>query len=181
MTRRNRLLAGAVVAIVGLLGWAVFVVLGRQGSVTDSPLIGKAAPAVVLQALDGSTSLQLAPPGKVSVINFWAPWCVPCRGEHQMLNQAVGLWSPDKVNFVGVTFQSSAGDASTFLDTVGRNVPTASDSDGTAAIDFGVVGVPETFFVDAGGVVRARVTGPVSKAQLTKIVTRLLAGQPAEG
>ena len=180
MTRRNALLAGAVV-VVGLLGWAMFVVLGRQDSVTDSPLIGKAAPSLALPSLDGSTTLALAPPGKVSVINFWAPWCVPCRGEHQMLNRATGSWSLDRVSFIGVTYQSTPGDASTFLDTVGRNVPTVIDADGTASIEFGVVGVPETFFVDAAGVVRARVTGPVSEQQLTTIVTRLLAGQPVAG
>jgi cytochrome c biogenesis protein CcmG/thiol:disulfide interchange protein DsbE len=121
--------------------------------------------------------VKLSSPGQVMVINFWAPWCVPCLGEHQMLNQTVAGFAADKVRFVGIAYQSTDSDVADFLDRVGRNIPTLRDPDGVASIDFGVVGVPETFFVDPTGIVRARVAGPLTQKLLTTVIDRLLQGQ----
>jgi len=178
--RRRALAVLVVAAVVGVLAWAAFAVLGRGDSITDSPLVGQPAPAVVLPALESDAMVRISAPGKVVVVNFWAPWCVPCLGEHQMFNRVVGTWSPDDVGFVGVAYQSATSDVTDFLDRVGRNVPTLRDDTGKASIEFGVVGVPETFFIDRDGIVRARVAGPVSERLLTDVVNRLLAGQPLD-
>lgn len=180
MRRRLWLMAAVVLALAGAGAWAALSVLGQGASITDSPRVGKPVPNVSLRQAEGDGLVRLASPGQVVVINFWAPWCVPCLGEHQMLNRVVGSYSPDDVRFVAVSYQSDASAVSTFLDRVGRNVPALADEQGTAAIEFGVSGVPETFFVDREGVVRARVAGPLSQRLLTKIVDRLLNGQPVD-
>lgn len=174
MTRRRWLVGLAVGAVVGVLAWAAVVVLGRGESTTDSALIGRPVPNVVLDQVEGTARVSIATAGRVTVINFWAPWCVPCLGEHRMLNSAAAAYDPAEVQFVGVAFQSDDAEVSNFLSRVGRNVPTLRDRDGIASIEFGVVGVPETFVVDRSGMVRARVAGPLDRARLDSIVGELL-------
>ncbi len=181
MSKRRAITAMAVVLLVAGLGWAAFAVLARGASITDSPLVGKPAPVVVLTSLEGTDPVRVIAPGRVMVINFWAPWCVPCLGEHQMLNRVMSRWSADDVGFVGITYQSDVADANDFLNKVGRGVPSLHDIEGRASIEFGVAGVPETFFVDRDGIVRARVAGPLTERLLTDIVDRLLAGTSLAG
>ena len=119
--------------------------------------------------------MRLDAPGKVTVINFWAPWCVPCLGEHRMLNTASATYPADQVRFVAIAYQSQLADVTGFLDRVGRNVPTLTDADGIASIDFGVTGVPETFVVDRAGIVRAHVDGALTQSKLATLVDPLLA------
>ncbi len=181
-SKRTRwIVAAAIAAVVGGIAWAAFAVLGDDPSITDSPLVGKAAPVVVLSALERDGEVRVSAPGKVLIINFWAPWCVPCKGEHQLFNRAISQWSPDDVQMVGIAYQSDDADVSAFLDIVGRNIQTLRDDNGEASIEFGVSGVPETFFIDENGIVRARVAGPVNEKLLTTVVTRLLEGKSLDG
>jgi cytochrome c biogenesis protein CcmG/thiol:disulfide interchange protein DsbE len=174
VNRRRAIAVAAVVVVVGALAWAAFVILARGTSDADSPLLGKPAPAVLLPQLEGADAVRLSSPGKVTVINFWAPWCVPCLAEHQMLNRAVATYPADQVRFVAIAYQSRDTDVTSFLDRVGRNVATFTDEDGIASIDFGVTGVPETFVVDQLGVVRAHVNGALTQRKLTDLLRPLL-------
>jgi cytochrome c biogenesis protein CcmG/thiol:disulfide interchange protein DsbE len=177
-TRRIVAVVAAVVVVAGL-AWAAFAVLGRDSSVADSKLVGRPVPALTLPRVEGDDGVLLAGTGTVSVINFWAPWCVPCLGEHELFNRVAPAYERDDVHFVGVVYQSEDAQVTSFLDRVGRNIPTVRDADGIASIEFGVTGVPETFFVDRDGVVRYRVAGPVSEAKLTELLGRLLGAPPA--
>ncbi len=174
MTRRRWVVGGAVASVVAVLAWSAVVVLGSGAATTDSALIGKPVPAVVLDQVEGAAGVPVAASGRVTVINFWAPWCVPCLGEHRMLNSAAAAYDPSDVQFVGVAFQSDDAEVSNFLSRVGRNVPTLRDRDGIASIEFGVVGVPETFVVDRHGFVRARVAGPISRTRLDALIAEAL-------
>jgi cytochrome c biogenesis protein CcmG/thiol:disulfide interchange protein DsbE len=179
VNRRWIVLAVVLAGTVGL-AWSALAVLGDDGSIVDSPLVGRPVPAVELEDLGSGDLVRLAAPGQVVVINFWAPWCVPCKAEHELFNRLAPEWIDD-VRIVGVAYQSDPAEVVTFLDRVGRAVPALIDADGRASIEFGVAGVPETFFVDRSGVVRARVSGAVSETQLRAIVERLRAGESLDG
>ncbi len=147
------------------IGWLLFTGFGRDPRELASPLIGQPAPAWSLVTLDGEllSSQELA--GQPYLVNFWASWCVPaCVDEHPVLSAA---HENDDVAMVGVLYQDSPADAEAFLARYGdagyRHVV---DEDGRLAIDFGVTGPPETFFVDAGGIVRSRQWGPLTEATM---------------
>ena len=147
------------------VGWLLFTGFGRDPRELASPLIGQPAPAWSLTTLDGETlsSDQLA--GQPYLVNFCASWCGPaCVDEHPVLAAA---HQDDDVAVVGVLYQDSPADAEAFLSRLGdAGYPHLVDEDGGLAIDFGVTGPPETFFVDADGIVRSRQWGPLTGATM---------------
>lgn len=177
--RRAGTITGVIVVVAFLVGAAV--VLARGPGTTGSALVGRPAPEVTLAAVDGSGERALTDAGAITFVNFMAAWCVPCLKEHVDLNDLVTTWPgggalPTDVAIVSVAFQTDLLAVDRFLDRVGRSVPTLFDPDGRAAIEFGVVGVPETFVIDATGMVRGRIVGPVRPDQVVEIVDRLRAG-----
>ena len=169
--KRGRLLVALVCGVVVvLLAVAAFVALSRRDQSAASRLIGKPMPTLVMTDAESGEAFALAAPGRILVVNFWAPWCVPCLGEHRMLNAAATTLDPDTVALVGIAYQSDDAAISTFLNKVGRAVRSLQDVDGRASIEFGVTGVPETFVVDENGIVRGHVSGPVSQAQLLDLI-----------
>lgn len=152
-------------AALGLVGLLVIVFAGRFGTdprLVDSPLIGKPAPPIDLNYLEesGTWSLEDAG-GQIVVVNFWASWCLACRLEHDDLLAAAAAYRNGGVQFVGIDFQDDLDDAISFLDEMGRgpgNVYLA-DPRSRVAIEFGVFGIPETFFIDEDGRVAAKIAG----------------------
>lgn len=130
-----------------------------------SPLIGKAAPDFSLSTLDG-TAVRLADlEGKPAVLNFWATWCVPCRQEHATLLAAAER-ADGEVAFYGIVYQDEPATIRAWLDRHGNGYPTLVDEGGRAAIAFGVYGVPETYLLDAEGLIRHKFVGPVEPGAL---------------
>ncbi len=111
------------------------------------------------------------------MINFWASWCPPCRIEHPILTAASGSYEDDGVHFVGVLYQDRSEPAIEFLDEFGRgaNYSYVIDPESRATVEMGVFGVPETFFVDADGIVRARVQGEVTSSVVVATLDEILA------
>lgn len=154
------------VLIVGLALGAVLVGvlfkgLFRDPSVIQSPLVGKPAPAFALREVGTGRVVDVAQfKGRPVVLNFWATWCMPCWQEHPVL-VANARMLPD-VQFLGVVFQDKEDKILGFLNERGSSYPTVVDDAGKTAIAYGVGGVPETYFLDANGVIRAKYAGPMS-------------------
>lgn len=143
--------------------WLLFQGFGRDPREVASPLLDQPAPSWTLTTLDGETLSSDYLAGRPYLVNFWASWCIPaCVDEHPVLAAAHERYG-DELTVVGVLYQDDPDDARAFLARYGdAGYPHLVDPDGRLAIDFGVTGPPETFFVDADGLVRYRQFGPLS-------------------
>lgn len=157
---RTVLIVGVIIAAV--LVAILFAGLGKDPSAIRSPLIGKPAPGFALREVGTNRTVDLAQfRGKPVVLNFWATWCGPCWEEHPVLVANARMLQPN-VQFLGVVFQDKEDKILGFLNQRGSSYPTVVDEAGKTAIAYGVGGVPETYFVDANGVIRAKYAGPMS-------------------
>ena len=168
--------AGAVVLAV------VLVVFGsRIGINTDeipSPLLGQAAPELVLPYLETDGELRLSElDAKVIVINFFASWCLQCRLEHPDLVSTSDAYQDRGVVFVGVNYQDRIGPAQGFLDDLGRGdgYLYVDDPGSRAAIELGVFGIPETFFI-RDGVIVGKLIGETNALVLSEALESILSG-----
>jgi cytochrome c biogenesis protein CcmG/thiol:disulfide interchange protein DsbE len=159
--RWSAALFGAVVVgvlvVVGLLSSA----LSRPPAVAASPLVGKQAPDFRLAGINGPTVRLSSLRGQVVVVNFWASWCAECRVEQPALDATWQRFRDSGVVVLGVDFQDQSADAQDYLTEFGSSYPMVRDADSSAALAFGLRGVPETFVVDRGGRIVDRVIGPV--------------------
>jgi cytochrome c biogenesis protein CcmG/thiol:disulfide interchange protein DsbE len=172
-------LVGTLFVLV--LGFTLAVRFGNDPRRVDSPLIGKPAPTADLPYLERDGSLSIADlRGKIVVVNFWASWCVACRAEHDDLMWAARTYADEGVVFVGVDFQDETEDAIAFLDEIGRSYDNVVDPESRFAIEFGVYGIPETFFIDADGIVAAKITGESNITILAETLDEMLAGGSPE-
>jgi len=162
------------VALAGTFAWALL--SGRNPQQLPSALIGKAAPEFALPALladlPGATNAELG--GKPVLVNFFASWCVPCRAEHPLLMELSG--NAD-ATIIGIAYKDKPEGAAALLRELGNPYDRiGQDSDGRTAIDFGVYGVPETFLIDAGGIIRFRQPGPLTEDVIRQDILPLLRG-----
>src|SRR5207247_9288401 len=119
--------------------------------------IGKPPAGVSLQTLDGSGTFAYAPSdGKVTVINFFASWCIPCKEENPALVRVYERYRSSDVVFVGVLYQDTRDSGLKYVKDNGVTWPTASDDDGRVAFSYGVFGIPETYFIGAAGIIAGR-------------------------
>lgn len=142
----------------------VFLGLGLflNPSLVPSPLVGKAAPQFALPQLHDSrvTVSNADMDGKVWLLNVWASWCVSCRYEHPLL---VDLARQDIVPIYGLNYKDRREDAISWLRSFGDPyVQSLHDFDGRVGMDYGVYGVPETYVIDAEGVIRYKQIGPIT-------------------
>jgi cytochrome c biogenesis protein CcmG, thiol:disulfide interchange protein DsbE len=137
-----------------------------------SALIGRPVPAFTLDPVPGLTEAGNPVPGlsdadlkgRVTVVNVWASWCVPCRQEHPAL---VELAKDPAVRVVGINYKDNPDNARRFLRDLGNPFAAiGADSSGRAAIDWGVYGVPETFVVGPDGTIRHKHIGPLQPGQM---------------
>ena len=157
------------------LGWLLFTGFGRDPREVASPLLGRQAPAWTLTSLDGETLSSDDLAGRPYAVNFWASWCIPaCVDEHPVLADAHRRYGDD-VTIVGMLYNDQAADAEEFLARYGdAGYPHVVDPDGRLAIEFGVTGPPETFFVDADGIVRAKQFGPLTHSLMAEHLAAIL-------
>jgi cytochrome c biogenesis protein CcmG/thiol:disulfide interchange protein DsbE len=157
---RTVLIVGVIIAAA--LVAVLFMGLGKDPAEIRSPLIGKPAPTFALRQVGTSTTVNIAQfRGKPLIVNFWATWCGPCWEEHPVLVANARMLQPN-VQFLGVVFQDKEDKILGFLEQRGSSYPTVVDEAGKTAIAYGVGGVPETYFIDANGVIVAKHNGPMS-------------------
>jgi len=119
----------------------------------------------------GLSSSDLAS-GEVTLVNFFASWCVPCRAEHPLLMQ---LAEEGTIRLVGINYKDRPEDAVQWLEELGNPyTQIGSDLNGRAGIDWGVSGVPETFIVDGNGGIRHQQIGPIFPEILEKEILPLI-------
>jgi cytochrome c biogenesis protein CcmG/thiol:disulfide interchange protein DsbE len=140
-----------------------------------SPLIGKAAPAFDLPVLH-QPDKRFSPAdmrGKVWLLNVWASWCESCRDEHPLL---VELSKKGTLPILGLNYKDKSEDARLWLKRFGDPYQlSVADADGRIGIDYGVYGVPETYLIDAQGVIRYKRIGAITPAVLQEKILPLLA------
>jgi cytochrome c biogenesis protein CcmG, thiol:disulfide interchange protein DsbE len=141
-----------------------------------SPLIGKPAAPFTLSTFAGPPLSLENLRGRVVVVNFWASWCVPaCYEEAPVLQQVWRDYQGRGVTLVGINIQDKDDAARKFMEQFEFTFPNAMDVGGKVAVDYGVYGVPETFFIDRKGRIRERKVGAVTDEVVRGHVERLLA------
>jgi cytochrome c biogenesis protein CcmG/thiol:disulfide interchange protein DsbE len=138
---------------------------------------GAAATAWRRAASDGEVSLDELR-GTPVVLNFWASWCDPCRAEAERLERGWQDSGRDEVLFLGLDAQDASEDARDFISQFGLTFPHVRDGSNGTSREWGVTGLPETFFLAADGRVVGHVIGAVSMAQLRDGVAAARSGRP---
>ena len=190
--------AAIVVPILALFAFGMTI----DQRTVPSPLAGGQAPDFKLLPLDaemaesqtGAEELDGAPDpddsvrirlsdhaGEGVVVNFWASWCLPCREEHVPLSRVAEAYRERGVAFYGILYNDSPSNARRWLEEMGgQSYPTLLDPGSRTAIDYGLYGVPETFFIGRDGRVAYKHFGPVTERLLIDQLERLLADGPEE-
>ena len=173
---RRWLVALPLIVFMGVAGLFLLRLHGGDPSKIPSALIGRPAPQTALPALEGLVNNGVAIPGldpaafkgKVSVVNVWASWCVPCHDEMPLLT---ALAKDKRLQIVGINYKDSPDNARRFLGRYGNPFGTVGvDSNGRGSIEWGVYGVPETFVVGREGTILYKMVGPVTPANIDSVL-----------
>lgn len=176
-TKRRGLLVLLPLAAFLALAALFFFRLGTgDPSRIPSALIGRPVPQMELPPLPGLERDGKPVPGvtnatfkgAVTLVNVWASWCVPCHDEVPFLDE---LAKDKRIQLVGINYKDSAENARRFLNRYGNPfVATGQDASGRASIDWGVYGVPETFLVGRDGRIAYKLVGPITAANLKRVL-----------
>jgi cytochrome c biogenesis protein CcmG, thiol:disulfide interchange protein DsbE len=174
--RRSWLMALPLIAFVALAAVFWFRLGNGDPSRIPSALIGHPAPQTALPPLAGLTNSGTPVPGidpamfkgKVSVVNVWASWCIPCHDEAPLLTQ---LGSDKRLQVIGINYKDAPDNARRFLGRYGNPYGFVGvDGNGRAAIEWGVYGVPETFVVGRDGTIVYKMVGPVTPENIDTVL-----------
>jgi cytochrome c biogenesis protein CcmG/thiol:disulfide interchange protein DsbE len=144
-----------------------------------SPLVGRPAAPFTLSSFDGVPVTLEALRGKVVVLNFWASWCYPaCYEEAPVLERGWRAYRDRGVVVLGVDIQDKDEAALKFIKQFSLTFPNAPDRAGKVSVDYGVYGVPETFFIDREGRIRVKHVGAVTEEVFRANVEPLTTAAP---
>lgn len=175
MSNLNRIILFVLplVFVAGL--FALFAAnIGRDTRLVPSVLLNQPAPDFSLPPIENYASSNggfntASLTGQVSVVNVFASWCIPCRDEHPLLGE-IKRQLPN-VQLLGINQKDATENAISFLEELGNPYDAiGADANGRTSIDWGVYGVPETFVVNADGIITYKHIGPISPESLTEDV-----------
>ena len=174
--RRSWLVALPLVFFVSLAGLFLMRLYSGDPSKIPSALIGRPAPQTALPQLEGLARNGAQVPGldpavfkgKVSVVNVWASWCVPCHDEAPLLTE---LAKDNRLQIVGINYKDAPDNARRFLGRYGNPFGIVGvDGNGRASIEWGVYGVPETFVIGRDGTIAYKMVGPVTPENFESVL-----------
>jgi cytochrome c biogenesis protein CcmG, thiol:disulfide interchange protein DsbE len=181
--RRSRKLFLVPVILFGALSLLFLVQLFvGDPSRVPSALIGRTVPSLDMLALEGLNRDGKPVPGfgkvdlsagRISIVNVFASWCVPCRTEHPLLMEmaASDLAKSGKLAIIGLNYKDEPENARRFLGALGNPYTrVGTDRAGRSAIEWGVYGVPETFLVGADGTILNKIVGPLDAARVAMLM-----------
>ena len=181
--RRAAIATTGIVPVVALLAYG----MTRDPKAIASPLPGRDAPDFALEVMPLQPPAgDVAPPadtvrladrrGRIQVINYYASWCLACRDEHPVLTALAPAYRERGVDFLGILYKDRPADMRRWIAGMGgQSYPALLDPTTRTAIDYGLYGVPETFFVGADGRVVKKHIGPVTREVVVATLDSLLA------
>ena len=181
MQKNSKKLKATVIFLLAMLiaGFTIFLAIGVMGTPTATSrsgkeLVGKKAPSFVAPKVGGQLVSLENYKNKPLVLNFWASWCPPCRDETPGMERIWRKYEDQGVVILGINVQDGEKEAERYISEFGVTFSNALDLDGSITVDYGVTGLPVTFFIDNDSVVTGRWVGSISEDRLDNWVSNLI-------
>ena len=164
--------AVALAPILVLAAWGAILLAGPAAP--SIARIGQPAPTFVLADLDGNPLRLEDFRGRPVIVNFWASWCRPCIEEFPLLVRAAAAHRADGLALIGIVFHDRSEAARDFMGRMGATWPTAMDPGDAVATRYGIIGPPDTFFIDRNGLVVGRQIGQLFAVDIERELSQIL-------
>lgn len=179
------IVAVPLVGLVSLLIWGLAQTGGAGGRPGVNNSLGEvsfeARPAVDFEITlfnsenpSGGTLRLSDLRGKVVMVDFWSSWCPPCRAEAPTLAQVYRDYEGQPVEFVGIDIWDTENGARDYLSRYGVTFPTGEDPQGRIAVEYGLSGIPEKYFIDGDGIIKRKFIGPMNRDALVDLLDQFL-------
>lgn len=173
---RKSVLVIAALVIVGFLGLLIWGMLNKEPitGLSGITMVNRPAPDFTLTTFEGTAISLEDLRGKPVVINFWASWCPPCRIEAPLIERTWREYKNRGLIFLGVNIQDRKEDALNYIREFDITYPNGPDPTGEISIDYGVSGLPVTFFVSSKGEIVRRWVGAIEKSVLISSIEEIM-------
>ena len=165
-----------IVLVTALFAYALWIGLaGKESARTPSRLVGNPAPGFTLESFNGEKVRLSDFRGKTLLVNFWASWCHPCREEAPALEKIYMSLSGEQVEFIGINIMDDRKSAEKYIKSFGGTFVNVYDPENRVHLDYGVGGVPETFFINPEGVIAGKHRGPLTEKMIIRYIENAVA------
>lgn len=169
-----------IVGLIALFAWGLTRPGGSSGGLAVNTQLGEVqvqpqpARPFQLTLFDGETLRLEDLRGQVVMVDFWASWCPPCRAEAPTLARVYREYQNKGVEFVGIAIWDTTEDAQAYVRQLGITYPNGLDPKGRIAMDYGITGIPEKYFISRDGTLVRKFNGPMDEARLKRVLDDLL-------
>ena len=152
----------------------------KNTGLSTTPLIGKKAPPFSLKTFENEELSSVSLEEKGLVLNFWASWCIPCVEEVAVLDRANKKYNNDEIVFIGVNIWDDNENAVNFINKYDANYLNGFDPSNEIQVDFGIQGVPETYFINKEGIVINRFQGQLTDNIMDYFIDQIISKRSDE-